>query len=112
MKDHHLRARLPRDEYLKLKANADAVGLTLSEYVRNVLMRDRQALEQEQFLAQVDARLAALSAAPAAPSGSANQERLLVEVLLLVRELAADRNAQILARVAHQVNQRYAGGNP
>ena len=107
MKDHHLRARLPGDEYAALKKDADAQGLTISEYVRNVILCHRQALAQEQFLAQVGTTLAALSAAPATAPAGTDHEPLLAELLFLTRELVAERNAQVLGRIAHQLNHLY-----
>ena len=54
MKDRHLRARLPDDEYSTLKKDADAQGLTISALVRNIILCHRQALDQEQFLIKID----------------------------------------------------------
>lgn len=107
MKDRHLRARLPEIEYSKLKTDADAVGLTISEHVRCVLQRDRHALEQEDFLAKIDAKLACISPASESQNLTVDLEPLLVELLFLVRELVAERNAQVLGRVAHQLNNLY-----
>lgn len=109
MKDHHLRARLPANEYSAVKSAADQAGLTLSEHVRCVLSRDRQVLEQEQFLKKIDSKFAALSGTGAQTDRSLKLERLLIEVLLLTRELAADRNAQILARVSAKLNPQMEG---
>lgn len=107
MKDRHLRARLPEIEYTKLKTDADAVGLTISEHVRCVLQRDRHALEQEDFLAKIDAKLACISPVLEPQNSTTNLEPLLVELLLLTRELVAERNAQVLGRVASQVNNLF-----
>lgn len=107
MKDRHLRARLPEGEYLSIKIAADRSGLTLSEHVRCVLIRDRQALSQEQFLAKIETNLAGITHAPEAVSSGTELEPLLVEALFLIRELVADRNAQVLGRVAHQLNTLY-----
>lgn len=107
MKDRHLRARLPEIEYVKLKIDADEVGLTISEHVRCVLLRDRQALQQEDFLAKIDAKLACISPASEPQNPTTDFEPLLVELLFLTRELVAERNAQLLGRVAHQINNLY-----
>lgn len=107
MKNHHLRARLPDDEYLKLKEDADAEGLTLSEHVRNALLRDRVSFSQEQFMARIDAKLAAIPQSSATADTEINLEPLVVETVLLIRELVAERNAQILGRIAHQLNVLY-----
>jgi hypothetical protein len=108
MKNRHLRARLPQEEYQPLKIAADRAGMTLSEYVRCVLVRDRQALEQEQFLAKIDARLSGVLRAPELKDLAGTElEPLLVETLLLIRELVSERNAQALSRVALQLNVLY-----
>ena len=107
MKNRHLRARLPDDEYLLLKEAADKEGLTISEHVRNVFLRDRQALSQEQFMTKIDAKLTAIPLASVPVPTDTEIEPLLVEALLLVRELVAERNAQVLGRVAHQLNTLY-----
>lgn len=107
MKDRHLRARLPEIEYAKLKKDADAIGLTISEHVRCVLLRDRQAFQQEDFLAKIDVKLASISSVPELQNPAADSEPLLVELLFLIRELVAERNAQVLGRVASQLNHLY-----
>lgn len=107
MKSHHLRARLPEDEYLALKISADVAGLTISEHVRNVILRDRLALSQEQFMSKIDTRLAAVSRASPTVSSDMELEPMLVEVLLLIRELVAERNVQALSRTANQLNTLY-----
>ena len=108
MKTRHLRARLPDDEYLALQTSADAVGLTLSEHVRNTILQDRQALTQDRFMAQLELRLNAISRAPVAVSTDAEKlEPLLVEVLFLIREVVAERNVQVIGRVSGQLNTLY-----
>jgi len=107
MKNRHLRARLPEEEYRALQAEADAAGLTLSEYVRTLFLRNRQALGQEQFLASIEAKLAVMPHATSAVSTGTELEPLVVESLLLIRELVSERNAQILGRIAHQMNLNF-----
>lgn len=109
MKNCHLRARLPEAEFSALKTAADRAGLSISEYVRCVLLRDQQALGQEQFLQAMERKLAASSATNVQTDRSLKLERLLIEVLMIARELAADRNAQILARVAQKLNPTNKG---
>lgn len=111
MKDRYLRARLPEIEYLDVKIAADRAGLTLSEHVRCVLVRDRQADGQENFLAKISAKLVGFTQPQESNSANTAFEPLLVETLLLVRELVAERNAQILGRIAHQLNARYPNRN-
>ena len=94
--DKYLKVRLPAAEYQQLAQEADLAGMTVSSYVRRSLQQQRQTLLLEDVLAKLDARLST----PAAPSAPPANNRQLDEILLLARELAADRNAQILARVA------------
>ncbi len=116
MKDQHLRARLPADEYQALKIAADRAGMTVSEHVRCVIARDSLASRQDQFLTRLDARLASVLRPPEADpkadpetenSTNAVLEPLVVELLFLVRELVAERNAQVLGRVGQQLNNLY-----
>ncbi|MET3138205.1 hypothetical protein AAKU61_002571 [Undibacterium sp. GrIS 1.2] len=107
MKDRHLRARLPGAEYTALKIAADLSGLTISEHVRCVLQRDQQALEQGDVLAKIDAKLACIAPTSEPQNSTADLEPLLVELLFLIRELVAERNAQVLGRVANQLNSLY-----
>jgi hypothetical protein len=107
MKTRHLRARLPDEEYRAIQVSADSAGLTLSEHVRNLILRDRQALSQEQLLVKIDAKLAAICQPFSGQKVSADLEPLIVESLLMIRELVAERNAQVLGRVAHQMNSNY-----
>lgn len=103
-KTQYLKTRLTREEYQRLAACADAAGLRLSEYVRAVLTAERQALGVDELLARLDARLQT----PAAnPTPAADLEALVVEVLLLTRELAQDRNAQLIARANQKLNTLY-----
>lgn len=106
MKTRYLKARLPDPEYDALKTDADLAGLTISEHTRSALLRDRGAKTQANILALLEVRLAQ---APVASHGAAGAdlEPLLTEVLLLAREIAAERNAQVLARVAQQLNHLF-----
>jgi hypothetical protein len=106
-KVRYLKARLTTGEYEALKALADAAGLTVSEYVRSVLAKEREAEEIEATLARIEAQLAAPVVLPATETAGGVLEPLLVESVLLMRELAAERNAQVLARVAQRLNALY-----
>lgn len=107
MKTHYLKVRLDAAHAQTLKSEADALGMTVSEHVRLLLGRARHALDQAQFLGKLDDKLAAFPDAAAPPPGGTDHEPAHAEVLLLLREIAADRNAQILSRVTQQLNARY-----
>ena len=65
-----------------------------------------QTVDVERVLARLDAKLAVPVVSPATATPTV-LEPLLVETLLLIRELAAERNAQVLPRVAQKVNTLY-----
>lgn len=105
MKNYSLKIRLTRAEHQQLVARADATGLRISEFARTVLAAEHQALGVENVLARLEARL---TETPATPSASSTHlEALVAEVLLLTRELAQDRNAQLLARATQKLNTLY-----
>lgn len=93
-----IKVRVSDGEYKALRQRADAQGVTMSEHVRATVA----AVHQSQDVA---AELAALREqvrqAPSAPANGASTEQR--EMLLLMRELAAARDAQILARVRAQL---------
>lgn len=105
MKDQFLRARIDAESYARIRADADAAGMTIAEHVRCVIERDRELRRREALVLAAEARLVA------SPSGttasSADIEALAMETLMLLRELVAERNAQILARVSQQLNHMY-----
>jgi hypothetical protein len=109
---YHLKARLTQAEYQALVARADAAGLTISEYARTVLARDRERVDIEAVLADMRAQLASAAQASAAaaattPAALHSPDPLLVEIVWLLRELAAERNAQALARVTSKLDSAY-----
>ena len=93
-----IKVRVSESEYKTLRQRADAQGVTMSEHVRATVT----AVHQSQDVA---AELAALrhhvSRTPTAPANGAGTEQR--EMLLLLRELAAVRDAQILVRVRAQL---------
>lgn len=103
MKTAILKARLSREEYEALREQADAAGLSLSEHVRAILARERQAVGVEEALAQVRAMLPAV----ASPASEHRPDPLLAEAVWLLRELVAERNAQALARIASKLDAAF-----
>lgn len=100
-KTRFLKARLPDGLYQSLKEQADAAGKTISAFACEKLQERHDAMSQAELLSTLSARLAGACAVP-----SAGLEPRLLEVLLIVRELACDRNAQILARVGQQLKSQ------
>lgn len=102
-----IKVRVSENEYKTLRQRADAQGVTMSEHVRGTVTAVHESLD-------VAAELAALrqlvrqapGSSTATPGNGASVEQR--EMLLLLRELAAARDAQILARVRAQLTQRAA----
>lgn len=112
MKLRHLKARLSEVEYQTLVKRADAEGMTISEYARAVLARDRVSTDVQTVLADMRTQLATAAQASAAGAtttfaASRSPDPLLVEAVWLLRELAAERNAQMLARVTSKLDSAY-----
>jgi hypothetical protein len=107
MKPHILKIRVGPELNTRLRQGADAQGLTLSDHVRVLLERDAEMLSQTQLIAKLDATLSSVTPTAGPQNPVPDLEPLLTEVLLLAREIACDRNAQILARVAGQLKQLF-----
>ena len=106
MQDRYLKARVPRALYEALLARAGAEGTRLGTHIREVLERDAQAVTTGEALTRIESALAASTAGAASAQPATldhDTRRELLEVRLLVRELAMQSNAQIVARVAAQL---------
>lgn len=99
MKRRYLKVALVPEVYSALCRQADARGQTLSDLVRERISSTEQAVTVETVLARVEQKLAAPVVEKTTVSAD-DSARALTEILYLARELAADRNAQIVARVA------------
>jgi len=96
-----IKVRLSEREYKSLRQRADAQGVTMSEHVRSTVTTVHQSLDVVAELAALRSQMRQASNPAATPGngGGADQR----EMLLLLRELAAARDAQILARVRAQL---------
>ena len=104
------KVRVSRDEPRDVQKRADVMGLTLSEYVRATVTAVHERLDVVAALEQLRSQCAAHKA-PATPhTSAAAQDILALEAVLLLRELAAARDAQILSRVRAQLSQRGSAG--
>lgn len=100
-----LKLRLSTEDRQALSSAADRVGCTVADLARRRITAGGQQEALQMLLTQLDARLAEPAAVPS-PALPEAVERTLLETLLLVRELAADRNPQLIARVAQQLRGR------
>jgi len=99
-----IKVRVSESEYQALRQRADAQGVTMSEHVRATVTAVHQS---QDVAAELTALRQHMSRTPSALANGAGTEQR--EMLLLLRELAAARDAQILARVRAQLAAQ--GGN-
>lgn len=96
-----IKVRVSDAEYRELRKRADEHGATMSEHVRGTITAVHQATDVAGELNELRQQLRQLTETGRgrAETGDVGQR----EVLLLLRELAAARDAQILARVRAQL---------
>lgn len=92
-----VKVRLSQDEYADVLKRADAAGITLCEHIRQQLLEVHEQLDVRDELRALRDQM---TATPTTPAGT---DPLALETLLLLRELAAARDAQILGRVRAQL---------
>ncbi|WP_215796674.1 plasmid mobilization protein [Paludibacterium yongneupense] len=110
VRTHYLKTRLSPAENRALSRDADEAGLTVSEYVRTILMREREAVSIDRLVARLDQMLtehATQGRGSEFSTSRGDAELLLVECVMLLRELSADRNAQILSRVSSVMDAKF-----
>lgn len=103
-----IKVRVSENEYKALRQRADAQGVTMSEHVRSTVAVVHQSLDVVAELAALRSQVRQTQAPAATQADGASTDQR--EMLLLLRELAAARDAQILARVRAQLAPRV--GNP
>lgn len=107
MKSYFLKVRMPADAYQHLKVRAAEAGKPISTFAKALLERESSISNTAVQLIEIQSHLQELAVLSVTYS---NQTKIntelnsrLNEVLLVVRELALDRNAQILSRVSAQL---------
>lgn len=99
-----IKVRVSDSEYQALRQRADAQGVTMSEHVRSTVTSVHKSTDVAAELAEMRQQLHQTTNPAAATVEQARTEQR--EILLLLRELAAARDAQILARVRAQLATR------
>jgi hypothetical protein len=92
-----VKVRLSPDEYNDVLKRADTQGLTMCEHIRTQLLTVHEQLDLRSELSTLRDQLTASSATPT------DTNPLALEAVLILRELAAGRDAQILGRVRSQL---------
>lgn len=105
MKRKYLKVSVGADLHALLCRAASHRGLSLAAFVRLQLEERQKPFTLEAQLSRIESQV--LRAAQKASTEGA--DRMLLEVLLLVRELAAERNAQLLRSVRQKLDAMRGG---
>ena len=98
------KARLTAPEYAALAARAGLAGVTVSAYLRELITAERQQFDAREAMVCMEERLRRDLGA-----SNVGREALLVEAVLLTRELLALRDPQAMTRVRAQLDSRFPG---
>lgn len=102
-----IKVRVNEGEYRELRQRADAQGVTMSEHVRASVTAVHKASDVASELSELRHQFRQLATpSPALIDAEGAGHR---EMLLLLRELAAARDTQILTRVRAQLAARSGG---
>jgi hypothetical protein len=97
------KVRLTVPEYAALAARAGLRGLTVSAYLREAVTSDRAQFDAREAVLALDQRMRRELGA-----NRVDSEPVLMETLLIARELLALREPQALTRVRAQLDATYA----
>lgn len=110
MKSLFLKVRMPAESYLRFKNRAAEAGKPISTFAHELLEQENSISNTATQLSEVKSQLQELAVLLVTSSNqtetNAKLNSRLHEVLLVVRELALDRNAQILSRVSSQIKNQ------
>jgi hypothetical protein len=108
MTRRHVRKTYFDDDQMALvRERADGEGLTVCAYLRTVALRDHERITVQGVLSEVNARLQQATGGDGSQAVIAALEPALVEVLHLLRLVAAQVSVQDQARITAATNQRY-----
>lgn len=102
-----IKVRVSEAEYKELRQRADTQGITISEHVRVTVTTVHKASDVAAELSELRQHMGKVATPSPAPASAGSIEQR--EMLLLLRELAAARDAQILSRVRAQLAARIGG---
>ncbi len=108
-KTAYLKVRTTPERLARLKERAGKSGKAVSTFADEQIERALESVQQSEELAELRSQMQELVALvhgmrqQSTPVADSETQTALRELRLLVRELAMDSNAQILARVAAQL---------
>jgi hypothetical protein len=110
MKTRYLKVRMQAEAYEQLKNRAAKNGTAISTFACALLEFDESKLKIDFELAEIKSHLQELAVLLVTtnnkPTNGKEVNIRLLEVLLIARELAMDRNAQIISRVSMQIKSQ------
>lgn len=112
MKTRYLKVRMQAEAYEQLKNRAAKAGKPISTLACALLEQDDNKLKIDFELAEIKSQLQELVVVLVATNNRPISDQVnvkLLEILLIVRELAIDRNAQILSKVSLQLKSQFIG---
>lgn len=113
MKSHFLKVRMLANTYQRLKERAAEAGKPISTFAHALLEQENSISSTAIQLSEIKSQLQGLAVLLVTSSNQSptngDLNSILNEVLLIVRELALERNAQILGRVSAQIKSHSLG---
>lgn len=113
MKSRFLKVRMHADTYLRLKDRSAEAGKPISTFAHALLEQENSISNTAIQLTAIQSQIQELAVLLATSSNqsktNSDLNSTLHEVLLIVRELALERNAQILGRVSAQIKSQSSG---
>lgn len=110
MKTRYLKVRMHAEAYEQLKNRAAKNGSAISTFACSLLEFDESKLKIDFELAEIKSHIQEIAVLLVTtnnkPTSCSEVNISLREVLLIVRELAMERNAQILSRVSTQLKSK------
>ena len=106
MRSHFLKIRMNSDVYQRLKVRAAEAGKAISTFANAILEEENSISNTSIQLKEIQSHLQELAGIVGVLSLKKNEEvinPLLKEILLILREIALESNAQILNRVSLKI---------
>ena len=113
MKSQFLKVRMLANTYLRLKERAAEAGKPISTFAHALLEQENSisstAIQLSEIKSQIQELAVLLMSSNNQNKTNTELNLRVFEVLLVVRELAIERNAQILSRVSSQIKNQLSG---
>lgn len=113
MKSNFLKVRMLAVTYQRLKDRAAEAGKPISTFANQLLEEENSISSTTIYLTEIKSQLQELAVLLSISNQSKfnceKQDLAISEILLIIRELAIERNAQILNKVSAQIKNHLQG---